>query len=86
MCGPVKEGSTSHQAAIRWSRLGGPSGPSGPGIELRVVGGTDAQLNEFPWQVSIEKRQTESIRYHPFCGGVLLTELWVMTAAHCTFG
>ncbi|XP_059094170.1 plasma kallikrein-like isoform X2 [Tigriopus californicus] len=81
LCGPMSDGSKSQEQAIRWARQ-----TTNPDIELRVVGGTDALLNEFPWQASIEKRQTQRTRYHPFCGGVLMSELWVMTAAHCTFG
>ncbi|TRY63766.1 hypothetical protein TCAL_03891 [Tigriopus californicus] len=81
VCGPMSDGSKSQEQAIRWARQ-----TTNPDIELRVVGGTDALLNEFPWQASIEKRQTQRTRYHPFCGGVLMSELWVMTAAHCTFG
>lgn len=43
----------------------------------RIVGGTDADKNEFPWQIAIF---LDSIF---FCGGVLLNEDVVLTAAHC---
>ncbi|KAM4796049.1 chymotrypsin-like elastase family member 1 [Rhinophrynus dorsalis] len=47
----------------------------------RVVGGTDASKNAWPWQVSLQY-QSGGYWYHT-CGGSLIRENWVMTAAHC---
>jgi len=45
----------------------------------RIVNGTEADINEYPWQVGIvEKGQTTV-----FCGGSLISDQWVLTAAHC---
>ncbi|XP_054481322.1 coagulation factor IXb isoform X2 [Anoplopoma fimbria] len=49
----------------------------------RIVGGNDAIPGEIPWQVTLMFRGTVLQRAKPFCGGSLLSELWVMTAAHC---
>ncbi|XP_026527782.1 chymotrypsin-like protease CTRL-1 [Notechis scutatus] len=44
----------------------------------RIINGMDASRGSWPWQVSL---QTNS-RFH-ICGGSLINENWVVTAAHC---
>ncbi|KAM9431292.1 transmembrane protease serine 12-like isoform 1-T1 [Salvelinus alpinus] len=43
----------------------------------RVVGGRNAPLGAWPWQVSVQVRS-----WH-LCGGTILNSHWVLTAAHC---
>ncbi|XP_066904660.1 enteropeptidase [Halyomorpha halys] len=43
----------------------------------RIVSGTDAYLGEFPWTVAI------GLDNMFFCGGALISEKFVVTAAHC---
>ncbi|XP_053548916.1 chymotrypsinogen B [Bombina bombina] len=45
----------------------------------RIINGEDAVPHSWPWQVSLQ----DNTGFH-FCGGSLLNELWVITAAHCT--
>ncbi|KAA0201917.1 hypothetical protein HAZT_HAZT009355 [Hyalella azteca] len=44
----------------------------------RVKGGQDAKFGEFPWMVSIR------INGGHFCGGLLINNKFVLSAAHCT--
>lgn len=43
----------------------------------KIIGGTDADISDFPWQVYYEAGQY-------MCGGSIISEDWVITAAHCT--
>jgi len=45
--------------------------------EGRIVGGWEAGVHEFPWQAAV------FIDDLYFCGGSLISEDWVLTAAHC---
>jgi len=43
----------------------------------RITGGSTAARGQFPWQVAL------IIDNAYFCGGSLISSLWVLTAAHC---
>ena len=47
---------------------------------FRVAGGIDAEKSAWPWLVGIASK---SVRWIPKCGGSLINEQWVLTAAHC---
>ncbi|KAK3861853.1 hypothetical protein Pcinc_032229 [Petrolisthes cinctipes] len=53
-----------------------------PDLFSRIVGGAPAENHEFPWQVSLQWRYNW-YTYH-VCGGAVLDQNWVITAAHCT--
>ncbi|XP_077746732.1 chymotrypsinogen B-like [Canis aureus] len=78
-----------HTMAFLWVVLGfllfgSSSGCGVPAIHpqlsglSRIINGEDAVPNSWPWQVSL---QTSS-GFH-FCGGSLISQHWVVTAAHC---
>lgn len=46
----------------------------------KIVGGLPIEINEAPYQVSLQDRG-----YH-ICGGSIISEDFVLTAAHCTSG
>ena len=54
-----------------------------------VVGGEDAQIEEVPWQVFLAagmqyfEDDDTSFVYEFFCGGSIIDEHWIVTAAHC---
>jgi len=50
--------------------------------KTKIVGGTETQSNEYPWQVAIASPNVEK----PFCGGAILSSDTIITAAHCTIG
>ena len=56
-----------------------------PPNESRVVGGHEATPNSWPWQVSLRLKQYDGSYMH-WCGGSLIDNQWVVTAAHCVEG
>ncbi|XP_047463790.1 coagulation factor IXb [Mugil cephalus] len=51
--------------------------------DQRIVGGDLAVPGEIPWQVALMVHSPSLQRAQPFCGGSLLSDSWVITAAHC---
>lgn len=49
-----------------------------PSSEAPIVGGTTASAADWPWIVSLRNGSGSH-----FCGGTLIAEDWVLTAAHC---
>nr|XP_019602161.1 PREDICTED: coagulation factor X [Rhinolophus sinicus] len=45
---------------------------------IRIVGGRDCKEGECPWQALLINEENEG-----FCGGTILNEFYILTAAHC---
>jgi len=51
----------------------------GEGLADRIVGGEEADPNSIPWQVGLVSSGAST----PSCGGTIICDRFVMTAAHC---
>ncbi|KAM7348606.1 brachyurin [Cochliomyia hominivorax] len=51
-------------------------------IESRIISGTAAVPGQLPWQVILKKDEIDTL----LCGGSIISDSWVLTAAHCTYG
>jgi len=47
----------------------------------KIIGGKPVDENQYPWLVGLT---TEERKLIPFCGGTILSDQTVLTAAHCT--
>ncbi|XP_030750057.1 trypsin alpha-3-like [Sitophilus oryzae] len=50
--------------------------------DLKIVAGSNAVRNQFPYQISLRVVSGTSL-FH-ICGGSILSQRWVLSAAHCT--
>ena len=81
----------SYQSTYYFSRhklkFAGCGIPNDSGL-ARIVNGYPTGHNEFPWMAALHlftpsKRNKDSIG--GFCGGTLVSDLYIVTAAHCIY-
>jgi len=68
-CGPKPEGPKEPKKDCY-------CGLANRGPTAKIVGGKETGVNEYPWQVFIDVMSM-------MCGGSLISDQWVLTAAHC---
>lgn len=64
-------------AAFAVLLLAGVSSHANPSIQGRIIGGYDAPINHFTYQVSVRQGKEH------ICSGVILSQRWVLTACSC---
>ena len=49
----------------------------------KIINGQLATVGQFPWQVAII---STGFFKNGVCGGSLISDVWILTAAHCLIG
>ncbi|XP_006873843.1 PREDICTED: transmembrane protease serine 11D [Chrysochloris asiatica] len=66
----------AHVTKLRWIKCGARRDLITLSDE-RIIGGSKAEEGDWPWQVSLQLSKV----HH--CGGILISNTWILTAAHC---
>ncbi|EDW75316.1 uncharacterized protein Dwil_GK19756 [Drosophila willistoni] len=56
--------------------------PTELGIQGRIISGKEAVVGQFPWHVILKRDEWDDL----LCGGSIISDTWVLTAAHCAYG
>ncbi|MED6286558.1 hypothetical protein CHARACLAT_007249 [Characodon lateralis] len=67
--------------ALLFAGAYGCGNPTYQPVVSRVVNGQDVRPHSWPWQISLQYNNNGEWRHT--CGGTLISDQWVLTAAHC---
>ena len=73
-------------ACLAAAALGSSAAPAQEKVDLagrRIVGGEPTDIKKHPWQVAM---YVNKVPGSTLCGGSLIADRWVLTAAHCFGG
>jgi len=51
-----------------------------------IIGGEPVERNTYPWMVALAYNVDADLVQRQFCGGSIIADQWVLTAAHCLYG
>jgi len=82
----ILAGADGARKNVRRHQGGGSCGATGQsmmgGPNMSIVNGEDAKECQWKWQVGLKSSSSG----RPWCGGMLISPEWVLTAAHCLTG
>lgn len=53
---------------------------------IKIIGGNSIEIDQVPYQISLQGRNYGSNIYYHYCGGTIISTRHVLTAAHCLYG